>query len=123
MSTSHERARPDEPSPPPVWRGYLAYSVGLATFLFLSTLAGVVVLALELVSEEALLGVAAGVLIAFPLICLYGAVPFLPRAPWAWTYGLVVILLGLPCGCWVVVSVPLLVHWLRPETRAWFGRG
>lgn len=114
--------RNDAEHAPPVWRWYLAYSLGMAGFLFCMTLAGVVMLALETLPDEALPAIVVDVAICFPLICVYGAVPFLPRKPWAWTYGVVAICAGTTCGCWIAASVPLLVYWLKPETKAYFGR-
>ena len=45
-----------------------------------------------------------------------------PRRPWLWTYDLVVICLGLTSVCCMLASIPLLIFWLKPETKAWFGR-
>lgn len=47
---------------------------------------------------------------------------FLPRRPWAWIVHLVLISLGLTSCCTLPASIPLLVFWLKPETRLWFGR-
>lgn len=44
-----------------------------------------------------------------------------PHKPWGWTVGLIAICLGLS-SCFIVVTVPLLVFWLKPETKAAFGR-
>jgi hypothetical protein len=48
--------------------------------------------------------------------------PFLPAKPWAWVYGLVLIAIGFTSCCCIPFSVPLLVYWIKPETRAHFGR-
>jgi hypothetical protein len=46
---------------------------------------------------------------------------FVPYRPWGWTFALVVI--GLGCVSSVfVVTIPLLLYWLKPVTRAAFGR-
>lgn len=47
---------------------------------------------------------------------------FLPRAPWAWVYHIVLISLGLTSCCCLPASVPLLIFWLKPETQGYFGR-
>jgi hypothetical protein len=42
--------------------------------------------------------------------------------PWVWTYDLVILCMGFTSPCFLVVCVPLLVYWLKPETKAYFGR-
>jgi hypothetical protein len=44
-----------------------------------------------------------------------------PYKPWGWTVGLLVIGAGL-ASCMVLFAIPLLVFWLKPETKAAFGR-
>ena len=41
---------------------------------------------------------------------------------WVWIFDFMLICLGLVWLCCLPVSIPLLVHWLKPETRAWFGK-
>jgi len=45
---------------------------------------------------------------------------FSPR-PWLWIYDLVIIGLGMTSACFLPVCVPLLIYWLKPETKAYFG--
>ena len=59
--------------------------------------------------------------IGFVLFAAFAAAPFLPRKPWVWIYHLVLICIGLS-GITFVASLPLLIFWLRPEAKAWFGR-
>lgn len=47
---------------------------------------------------------------------------FLPRAPWAWVYHIVLISLGMTSCCCLPACVPLLIFWLNPETQSYFGR-
>lgn len=56
------------------------------------------------------------------LLAAYLAAFFLPRKPWAWIAHLVLIAIGLTSCCTIPASVPLLVAWLKPDLRAWFGR-
>lgn len=58
------------------------------------------------------LGLAAGCLL--PL--------FLAPKPWVWTYDLVVICLGLTSCCCMPICIPLLIAWLKPEMKAYFGK-
>jgi len=62
--------------------------------------------------------VAFGFLLAIP----FAAGPFLPRKPWAWIFGLVLICVGLTSLCCLPAAIPLLLSWLKPETKAYFGR-
>jgi len=60
------------------------------------------------------------------LMCLGLAIlcfiPFFPQPkPWVWTYDLVLICLGMT-GCTFVFCVPLLIYWLKPETKRYFGK-
>lgn len=59
-------------------------------------------------------------------VCVLGAIAyslslFFPRRPWAWVYDLVVICLGFT-GCLTLpFSIALLIFWIRPEAKRWFG--
>lgn len=59
--------------------------------------------------------------ICLVLVGFFLVAALVPYKPWGWTIGLVAICLGLS-SCLVVVTVPLLVFWLKPETKAAFGR-
>ncbi|MBN2431361.1 MAG: hypothetical protein JXQ27_07790 [Acidobacteria bacterium] len=104
-----------------VYCGLLAFvyvcSAGLGIFLlvirpaefqaelFLSTLMGVLYLVMGLVLMAAAL------------------VPFFVQPqPWVWIYDLVLIALGMTSCCFLAFSIPLLIHWIKPETRHYFGR-
>jgi hypothetical protein len=52
---------------------------------------------------------------------LYAVAAVVPYKPWGWTVALIAICLGLT-SLLVFFSVPLLVHWLKPQTKAAFGR-
>jgi len=54
-------------------------------------------------------------------VAFYGTATFMPFKPWAWTFGLLVIALGVP-GLTVFVCLPLLLAWLKPEVKAAFCR-
>ena len=45
-----------------------------------------------------------------------------PR-PWLWTYDLVIICLGMTSACFLPASIPLLIAWMKPETKSYFGKG
>jgi len=50
------------------------------------------------------------------LIALFGG-----RRPWVHTLSTVVIALGMLNLCCIPVLIPLLIVWMKPETRRWFG--
>jgi hypothetical protein len=41
---------------------------------------------------------------------------------WLWTYDLVVICLGMTSICFLPACIPLLIFWLKPETKRYFGK-
>lgn len=58
------------------------------------------------------------VLVAAAQAAFHAVGAFVPRKPWGWTYGLMVIAVGLPG----LLAIPLLVFWLKPEAKAAFCR-
>lgn len=60
-------------------------------------------------------------LLSVALILFYAVATFVPYRPWGWTVGIIAIGLGLSSAM-IVFAIPLLVYWLRPLTRAAFGR-
>lgn len=71
--------------------------------------------------EMAFLGVIMGGL-GFVLMVAFAAALFLPQRPWVWVYDLVLIAIGLTSCVTMIATIPLLIYWIKPETRAWFGR-
>jgi hypothetical protein len=61
--------------------------------------------------------------VGLPFAAAYVAAFFVPVKPWAWVYHLVLICLGLTSACCMLASIPLLIFWIKPETKAYFGRG
>jgi hypothetical protein len=60
--------------------------------------------------------------IGFVLFAAFAAALFLPPKPWVWIYHIVLISIGLTSPCCMPASIPLLIFWIRPETRTYFGR-
>lgn len=50
---------------------------------------------------------------------IYGFGALVPRRPWGWIVGLVLIIFGLT-SCTVVICLPLLIYWFKPETKQWY---
>ncbi|MDQ4123566.1 MAG: zinc ribbon domain-containing protein [Acidobacteriota bacterium] len=59
-----------------------------------------------------------GVIFFFP----FAAALVLPKKPWTWVYHIVLICIGMTSCCLVPFTIPLLINWLKPETKALFGR-
>ncbi len=66
-------------------------------------------------------GIIYGVLGVIFLI-IFGVALFLPRKPWNWIVGIVMMALGMTSCCFLPFLIPLLIYWLKPETKAYFGR-
>jgi TRAP-type uncharacterized transport system fused permease subunit len=112
---------------PPVWRWYVAYCVAMALlYLFISSINIYVLLFRPTLPGEYAdwLQIQAVIILGacMTLFVLYGAAPFLPKRPWAWVYGIVVIAIGMTGLCCLPAAIPLLIFWINPETRAFFGR-
>lgn len=112
---------------PKVWPWYVAYCIALAVAYLLFFVGGVVLFFLldRLPPEERTLLVFYAVLsIALGLVFAAGfaAGPLLPRKPWVWIYGMVLICIGMTSACCLPASIPLLIFWIKPETKIFFGR-
>lgn len=46
--------------------------------------------------------------------------PLLPRKKWSWLYGFAPIVIGLTSPCCLPMTLPLLLWWIKPETKQWF---
>jgi hypothetical protein len=60
--------------------------------------------------------------VSVPFSLLFAAAPFLPRRPWAWIVHLALIALGMTSACCIPACLPLLLFWIKPETKAMFER-
>lgn len=56
------------------------------------------------------------------LLIIYLVALFLPRKPYNWVVGIVMIALGMTSCCFLPFVVPLLIFWLKTETKTFFGR-
>jgi hypothetical protein len=61
-------------------------------------------------------------LLGLGLCAVFAASLFLPPRPWVWVYDLVLIALGLSSPCCIAASLPLLIYWIKDDTRRYFGR-
>jgi hypothetical protein len=77
---------------------------------------------LDMARPEALLTGAFLVVLGLVLAAAFALPFFLPPKPWLWIYDLVLICIGLTSPCCMPASIPLLIYWLKPEAKAFFGR-
>lgn len=56
------------------------------------------------------------------LFIIFGVALFLPRRPYNWIVGIILTALGMTSCCFLPFLVPLFIYWLKPETKAYFGR-
>ena len=59
--------------------------------------------------------------VGLPLGFFYLACCFMTYRRWHWVLGFFSIGIGLT-GCCLPVCIPILIFWLKPETKAWLGR-
>lgn len=52
----------------------------------------------------------------------FAIAPFLKPSPGVWVYDLVLICLGMTSCCCLPITIPLLIFWIKPETKTYFGR-
>jgi hypothetical protein len=57
------------------------------------------------------------------VLFIAGILPLIlqPR-PWLWVYDLIVICIGLTSCCFWPICIPLIIFWIKPETKQYFGR-
>jgi MFS family permease len=101
---------------------YLAMFVGGIAFLFFGAFADHLGRSEEM--PRALMVAYALVLIVLGAVfaAAFGAGAFLRPKPWVWVYGIVLISIGFMSACCLPFSVALLIFWLKPEAKAYFGR-
>lgn len=72
--------------------------------------------------EEMMIAAIAYIVIGAIFFLVFAVALFLPPKPYNWIVGIVMMAIGLTSCCFVPFVVPLLVFWLKPETKAFFGR-
>ncbi|MDP6891899.1 MAG: hypothetical protein QF731_01865 [Verrucomicrobiota bacterium] len=59
--------------------------------------------------------------VGIPCVIFYFACAFMTHRGWHWILGLVSIGLGMT-GCCLPACIPLLIFWIKPETKSWLNR-
>ena len=114
------------PATPPVYKWFVVYCILMALLYLTATLMGIVFMFIEPDGEMS----PAQAKIIGPVVFILGLVffvpflsaPFLPRKSWVWVFGLVLICIGLTSAFCLPASIPLLIYWLKPEMKAFYGR-
>jgi drug/metabolite transporter (DMT)-like permease len=114
------------PRTPPVYTWFVVYCILMALgYLFLAVM-GVVFFFTEpdreMSAAEQKLMSSVFLILGLAFFVAYALPPFLPRKSWVWVFGLVLICLGLSSACCLPVCIPLLIFWLKPEMKAFYGR-
>ena len=111
---------------PPVYKWFVAYCILMALLYLTTAVMGIVFLFIEpdrdMSAAEARLMGAVFLILGLAVFVPYAFAPFLPRKSWVWVLGLVLICLGLTSACCLPVCIPLLIFWMKPETKAFYGR-
>jgi len=116
---------PTPPETPAVWNWYRVYA-GLSAAMYLALMFGSFLFPLLVRPGRDepppwIFALLFGCISA-PFAAAYIAAFFLPRRPWVWIYHIVLIGVGMTSACCIPACIPLLIYWLKPETRRYFGR-
>lgn len=110
---------------PEKWSWFVFYCGTLALTYGLCVLGGIfcMVLATQSSGAEAtelmFTGIALTV-ICLPFLVISVGAPFTPRKSWAYVFHILMIALGMTSCCWWPICIPLLIEWVKPETKAWY---
>lgn len=112
------------PIPPPVILWFKVYA-GFMSFLYaLCAVLAVVIMIFTPDMETMEAFIVGGILLAIsgPLLVAYLLAIFIRPARWVWILDIVLIGIGLTSCLTIPACIPLLIYWLKPETKAYFGR-
>lgn len=112
---------------PPVIKWFKVYAGVLSVIYFLVLVLGFFILMSDPApGDTTALQRAVGLTIFFGVVGLLLAAfvvgLFLQPRPWVWIYDLVLIVSGFTSCLTLPFSIALLIFWLKPETKAYFGR-
>ena len=111
---------------PPAHKWFVVYCVLMALLYLMTAVMGIVFLSVEpereMSAEEATLMGVLFLILGLTFFVPFALAPFLPRKSWVWVFGLVLICIGLTSACCLPVCIPLLIFWLKPEMKAFYGR-
>jgi cell division protein FtsW (lipid II flippase) len=117
---------------PAVVTWYRVYCVATAILYLVLAIFGIVLLVIDpsllgsktdLDPMEITIQAIVFLVLGLPLFLAYLTAVFLPAKPWNWIVGMVLICIGLTSCCCLPATIPLLIFWIKPETKTYFGRG
>lgn len=76
----------------------------------------------EYSQQEITLAGIAYIVVGAILFLVFAVAFFLPPKPYNWIVGIVMMAIGMTSCCFIPFVVPLFIFWLKPETKAFFGR-
>lgn len=57
------------------------------------------------------------------LLAVASVIPIFARPrPWSWVYAVILICMGMTSACFLPVCIPLLIFWLKPDVKAYYGK-
>ena len=111
---------------PPAHKWFILYCVLMALVYLFTAIMGIFFLFAEpdqeMSAEEATVMGTVILILGLVFFVPYALAPFLPRKSWVWVFGLVLICLGLGSACCLPICIPLLIYWLKPEMKTFYGR-
>ena len=111
---------------PPIFKWYVVYCVLMALGYLALSVMGVAFMFMEperdMSAEEAKVMGAVFIILGLAFCFPYAIAPFLARKSWVWVFGLVLICVGLTSLCCLPVCIPLLIAWLKPDVKKFYGR-
>jgi len=114
------------PATPPVYTWFVVYCILMALLYLITAVMGIVFMFSEpdrdMSAQEAKIMGLVFLILGLGFFVPYALAPFLPRKSGVWVFGLVLICIGLTSACCLPVCIPLLIFWLKPETKAFYGR-
>jgi hypothetical protein len=93
---------------------YLATAVGMALFMGWLEEQGA--------ASDDTLGLGMVLVICVPFFLAFAVGAFMPSESWAWIYGMVLICIGLTSCLTMAAAIPLMIYWMKPETKIHFKR-
>ena len=59
--------------------------------------------------------------LGFVFMIPFAATPFLPRRPWAWIFGIVMIALTMTSLCCLPLAIPILIQFVKQDVKRYYG--
>ena len=77
---------------------------------------------LEMTKNEAIL-IGSLLLVVGLGLAIGSVIPlFAKPRPWSWVYALILICMGMTSACFLPLCIPLLIFWLKPEVKTYYGK-